>query len=654
MPFGAEWLPGSGTRFRLWAPACQRVDLLVEGQAPRPMIGLAEGWRELLLDEAGPGTLYRFGLPDGMKVPDPASRFQPRDVHGPSEVIDPAGYRWTDADWNGRPWHEAVLYELHVGAFTPEGTFRAALGKLGHLASLGVNTIEIMPIADFPGRRNWGYDGVLPYAPDSSYGRPDDFKALVEAAHARGISVLLDVVYNHFGPDGNYLSAYAPGFFTDRHKTPWGAAINYDGGHSRPVRDFAIHNALYWIEEFHLDGLRLDAVHAIMDDSEPDLLQELALRVRAAATDRPLHLILENEDNVASRLLRSDRARPDRYTAQWNDDVHHVLHVAASNEGSGYYVDYLGDTEKLGRALAEGFAFQGEVMPYRGRERGEPSASLPPDAFVAFIQNHDQIGNRAFGERIGAFAPAETVRAIAAVYLLSPQVPMLFMGEEWASAQPFPFFCDFEGDLADAVRNGRREEFARFPEFRDPAMRERIPDPLAEATFRSAKPRLGQGGERAALVRAGLVSAYPGNPACARSPARRPDGRDRRALPRRRPGRCRSSLAHSGRRRSGPRCQPQGCGRHRVRAPRGVSCSGPRARPWAIGLAHGRCAGRSSEERRSEAACDLSAPVQAGVRLRGRSRPGALPGPARHQPSVCLSLSEGPLRQPARLRHRRP
>ena len=487
MPFGARWVPGHGTQFRLWAPACDRVDLLIEGEAPRPMSAAAEGWHELVLQTAGPGTLYRFGLPDGSKVPDPASRFQPQDVHGPSEVVDPAAYGWADVAWAGRPWHEAVLYEMHVGAFTPEGTFRAAAGKLDYLARLGVNAIEIMPVGDFPGRRNWGYDGVMPYAPDSSYGRPEDFKALVEAAHARGISVLLDVVYNHFGPDGNYLWTYAPGFFTERHKTPWGAAINYDGQGSRPVRDFAIHNALYWIEEFHLDGLRLDAVHAIMDDSDPDLLEELVQRVRAATRDRPVHLILENEDNVSSRLLRADRARPDRYTAQWNDDVHHVLHVAASGEGSGYYADYLGDTEKLGRALAEGFAFQGEVMPYRGHERGEPSAVLPPDAFVAFIQNHDQIGNRAFGERIDAFAAPDAVRAIAAVYLLLPQVPMLFMGEEWASAQPFPFFCDFDGPLADAVRNGRREEFARFPEFRDPATRERIPDPLAEATFRSAK-----------------------------------------------------------------------------------------------------------------------------------------------------------------------
>ncbi len=486
MPYGAEWSPETGTRFRLWAPAHSQIGLVIEGEAPRAMRALDEGWHELTLPEAGPGTLYRFRLPDGLEVPDPASRFQPMDVHGPSQVIDPTAYQWQDASWQGRPWHEAVVYELHLGAFTPEGTFRAAIAKLDHLVSLGINTIEIMPVADFPGRRNWGYDGVLLYAPDASYGRPEDFKALVDAAHARGLSVLLDVVYNHFGPDGNYLSAYAPGFFTVRHHTPWGAAIDYDGPQSRPVRDFAIHNALYWIEEFNLDGLRLDAVHAIIDDSGLHLLREIAERVRAAAI-RPVHLVLENEDNGAALLRRNPDGEPEAYTAQWNDDVHHVLHVAASGENKGYYVAYTGDTEKLGRALAEGFAFQGERMDYRGSARGEASAFLPPQAFVAFLQNHDQIGNRAFGDRITAFAPPEAVRAVSAVYLLLPQVPMLFMGEEWGTRQPFPFFCDFSGDLADAVRKGRREEFKRFPEFRDAAMRERIPDPLAESTFVSAK-----------------------------------------------------------------------------------------------------------------------------------------------------------------------
>jgi malto-oligosyltrehalose trehalohydrolase len=487
MPHGAQWAAHIGTRFRLWAPAHTDIALAIEGRAPLPMEDIGNGWRERLVRDAGPGTLYRFRLPDGLLVPDPASRFQPCDVHGPSEVIDPTEYVWSDGAWAGRPWHETVLYELHVGAFTPEGTFRAAIGRLDHLASVGVNAVEIMPVGDFPGERNWGYDGVMPFAPDASYGRPEDFKAFVDAAHGRGISVILDVVYNHFGPDGNYLSLYAPGFFTERHHTPWGIAVNYDGAASRPVRDFAIHNALYWIEEYHLDGLRLDAVHAIIDDTTPHLLHELSVRARHATRNRPLHLILENEENAASRLLRSDEGQAERYTAQWNDDLHHVLHVAASGEGDSYYAEYLGDTEKLGRALAQGFAFQGQTMRFRGSPRGEPSGELPPTAFVSFNQNHDQIGNRAFGDRLNTYAPAEAVRAVSAVLLLMPQVPMLFMGEEWGATTPFPFFCDFAGALADAIRDGRREEFKHFPAFRDEAARDRIPDPTAASTFLSAK-----------------------------------------------------------------------------------------------------------------------------------------------------------------------
>ena len=406
---------------------------------------------------------------------DPASRYQPEDVHGPSEVVDPAAFAWTDLEWQGRPWKEAVLYEMHIGAFTPEGTFGAAVTKLDYLLELGVTAIEIMPVGDFPGRRDWGYDGALSYAPDASYGRPEELKALVDAAHARGLMVLLDVVYNHFGPEGSFLKAIAPQFFTERYKTPWGEAINMDGDGSGPVREYFIHNALYWIEEFHFDGLRFDAVHAILDDSPRHLLEELAERVRSAFPGDHVHLILENEENQASRLARDSTGRPRWYTAQWNDDLHHVLHVAVTGELAGYYGDYIGRPEKLGRALAEGFAFQGEVMPYRGGPRGEPSGALPPTAFVAFAQNHDQVGNRAFGDRLSAIASPEAVRAVGAVYLLLPQIPMLFMGEEWGAAQPFPFFCDFGPDLAQAVRKGRREEFARFPEFEDPAVRERIP-----------------------------------------------------------------------------------------------------------------------------------------------------------------------------------
>jgi malto-oligosyltrehalose trehalohydrolase len=445
-------------QFRLWAPACDRVELVLDGEpAPLKMKSASEGWHELTTPLARHGTRYRFRLPDGMLVPDPASRYQPEDVHGPSEVIDTATWQWSDTAWRGRPWREVVMYELHIGAFTAEGTFRSAIAKLDHLAQLGVTAIEIMPIVDFPGLRNWGYDGVLPYAVDSAYGRPEDFKTLVEAAHARGILMLLDVVYNHFGPEGNYLSLYAPRFFTDRHRTPWGPGLNFDGAGCRAVREFVIHNALYWLREFHLDGLRIDAVHAIFDDSPVHILEELAARVRSEITDRHIHLILENERNEPRWL------RHGLYTAQWNDAAHHVLHTAITGEDHRYYAKYVGDTHKLGRALAEGFVSGG---------RG-----LRSDAFIAFLQNHDQTGNRAFGERIGALAPAEAVRAAAAVYLLLPQIPMLFMGEEWNASTPFPFFCDFAGELAERVRQGRRAEFGYTV----------IPDPQSAETFASAK-----------------------------------------------------------------------------------------------------------------------------------------------------------------------
>jgi maltooligosyltrehalose trehalohydrolase len=486
MKFGAEILNGE-VRFRLWAPKVREVLVVLNGGPPLSMNRTPQGWHEILCPDCPAGTRYKFQLErGGLEVPDPASRYQPLDVHGPSEVIDPHRYAWLDGDWRGRPWEECVLYELHIGTFTTEGTFLGAIERLDWLAHLGVTAIEIMPVSDFPGTRNWGYDGVMLFAPDSSYGKPDDFKALIDAAHARGIMVLLDVVYNHFGPDGNYLPSYSP-VFTERHHTPWGAAVNFDSDGSQVVREFVIENARYWIEEFHLDGLRLDAVHAIKDDSTVHVLEEMSAVIRQLPIDRHVHLILENEENEASRLERNDRGEVIRYTAQWNDDLHHALHCAASGESSGYYGSYAGDTDRLGKALAEGFAYQGDFMAYRGSMRGEPSSHLSPTAFVSFMQNHDQVGNRAFGDRITAVAPEPAVRAIASIYLLLPQIPMLFMGEEFGADQPFPFFCDFEPELANRVRDGRRAEFARFPEFQDPARRELIPDPTSEQTFLSAK-----------------------------------------------------------------------------------------------------------------------------------------------------------------------
>jgi malto-oligosyltrehalose trehalohydrolase len=489
LPFGAEPVDG-GVRFRLWAPKAREAALVLEdGGSPRelPMAAEDRGWFALTTDAARIGSRYRY-LVEGLKVPDPASRHQPDDVNGPSEVIDPAAYDWRELPWHGRAWAEIVLYELHVGTFSESGDFAGVARRLDHLVALGVTAVELMPVADFPGARNWGYDGVLLFAPDSRYGRPEDLKRLVEACHERGLAILLDVVYNHFGPEGNYLHRYASAFFTERHRTPWGAAINFDGEGSAAVRRFYVENALYWLEEYRFDGLRFDAVHAILDDSRPDILTEIAETVRRRIADRPIHLILENDKNEARRLERGPGGRPRLYTAQWDDDVHHALRVVTSGQSGGYYADYADrPAERLGRALAEGFAYQGDASRYRdGEARGEPSAGLPPTSFVSFIQNHDQVGNDAFGTRLAKLAPPDAVRAAAAIYLLSPQIPMLFMGEEWGSTQPFAFFCDFEGDLAAAVREGRRREFAKFPEFQDEAARERIPDPTAPATFRAS------------------------------------------------------------------------------------------------------------------------------------------------------------------------
>ncbi len=493
MPFGAEVRGDGSVRFRLWAPAASNVDLCLQrhdGEALLPMTRKESGWFDLVTDLASPGSRYRFRIDRDIRVPDPASRYQPDDVHGASEVIDPGAWDWSDRDWRGRRWEEAVFYELHVGTFTSAGTFAGIVERLDYLVGIGVTAVELMPLADFPGGRNWGYDGVYGYAPDASYGRPEELKSLVEQAHARGLMVFLDVVYNHFGPEGNYLHRYAPLFFSERHHTPWGMAINFDGPGSRVVRDFFIHNALYWLEEYHFDGLRLDAVHAIADDSVPDILIELAEVVaQGPGRTRQVHLVLENDHNAAHYLARDKRSRPRWYVAQWNDDLHHALHVLTTRETSGYYIDYAdGPLRHLGRCLTEGFAYQGESSRYRsGASRGESSKGLPLTAFVAFLQNHDQVGNRAFGERITRMADEAAVRAVTAVLLLAPSPPLLFMGQEWGSRRPFLFFCDFGGDLAAAVTEGRWREFAHFPQFSDEAARRRIPDPNAIETFQQAK-----------------------------------------------------------------------------------------------------------------------------------------------------------------------
>ncbi len=488
MPFGA--LPdGEGAvEFRLWAPDQEAIGLVLDGaDQPLAMVRDGDGFFALSTERAAPGSRYRFRLADGMEVPDPASRFQPDDVHGPSEVIDPLAFEWRTPGWSGRPFEEVVLYELHLGTFSSEGSYDGLRKKLDHLEKLGVTAIELMPLADFSGQRNWGYDGVLPFAPDGAYGRPDNLKALIDACHERSLMIFLDVVYNHFGPDGNFLGLYAGGFFDDAVDTPWGPAIDYS---RRPVRDFALHNVLYWLEEYRFDGLRFDAVDQIRDESQCHILVEIAETARKKFEgEREVHLVLENDANLARLLPRDECWRPRLYDAQWNDDFHHVAHHVLTGEAGGYYADYAEDAvRKLAEALATGFVYQGQPSAYRdGERRGEPSAGLPPAAFVTFLQNHDQIGNRAFGERLTTLAEAAPLRALTAILLLAPQTPMLFMGEEWASRQPFRFFTDFRDELADAVREGRRREFGRFPEFADPAMRARIPDPNDLASFDASR-----------------------------------------------------------------------------------------------------------------------------------------------------------------------
>lgn len=475
--FGPAVTPG-GINFRLWAPAAKSVDLLA-GET-HAMTRRDDGWFETTVDGAKAGARYLFRIDGEIDVPDPASRFQPNDVAGPSEVIDPK-FDWRTTGWKGRPWHECVFMELHVGTFTSAGTYRGAIAELDRLAELGITAIELMPLSDFPGRWNWGYDGVLPFAPDSAYGRPEDLKALIDAAHQRGMMVFLDVVYNHFGPEGNFLGRYAPKFFTEA-QTPWGSAIDY---RVPEVRAFVVENVLHWLSDYRFDGLRFDAVHAIAEQGEPALLAEISQAAGrlASETGRHIHLVLENDDNIAKLLDPLADPPSGKYRAQWNDDYHHAWHGLLTGETTGYYKDYKNVERHLARTLAEGFAYQGELSVHRnGGPRGEASAHLPATAFVNFLQNHDQIGNRPLGERLSVLAKPKALEAALAITALSAAVPLFFMGDEWGATQPFPFFCDFKGDLAEAVRNGRKREFAEA--YADPSLD--VPDPLAEQTVKLA------------------------------------------------------------------------------------------------------------------------------------------------------------------------
>ncbi len=469
-------LADDGTTFRLWTPDRDHVMLEIADGDAVPMTREPEGWFSAKAP-AGAGARYRFRLADDLTVPDPAARAQDGGVHGWSVVVD-HDYDWRAADWRGRPWEEMVIQEVHVGTL---GGFAAVADYLPAIAELGITAIELMPVNAFGGTRNWGYDGVLPYAPAESYGTPDELKALVDRAHELGLAVFLDVVYNHFGPDGNYLGAYAKGFFHPEVDTPWGGAVAVD---QPQVHRYFVDNALMWLNEYRFDGLRFDAVHAIENDA---FLDAMAAELRDKIAGRHVHLVLENEGNDADRL------HPAAFDGQWNDDFHNVLHVLLTGETSAYYADFADrPAERLARCLGEGFIYQGEGSPnHDGKPRGKPSAHLSPTAFVAFLQNHDQIGNRAMGERLTVLADRRKLRAATALLLLGPEIPLLFMGDEQGSESPFLFFTDFHDELADAVREGRRKEFAKFAAFADPEAREAIPDPNAQETFERSRPQPG-------------------------------------------------------------------------------------------------------------------------------------------------------------------
>lgn len=482
MKLGAEYLGDGRCRFIVWAPLAQKVELHIVAPDERrvPMEKREQGYHHTLVEGVEPGCLYFYRLSEDKERPDPASRFQPQDVHGPSQVVEPY-FPWEDQGWSGLPLEEYIIYELHVGTFTPEGTFDAVIPYLEYLKELGVTAVEIMPVAQFPGDRNWGYDGVFPFAVQNSYGGPWGLKRLVDVCHRTGLAVVLDVVYNHLGPEGNYLWDYGL-YFTDRYRTPWGSAINFDGRHSDEVRRFFLENALYWITEFHIDALRLDAVHAIYDRSAQPFLQELAgaVRLRGQQLERRIFTIAESDLNDA-RLIQPREAGGYGMDAQWSDDLHHALHTLLTEERSGYYRDF-GSMELLARAYRDGYAYAGQYSHYRQRRHGNSPESRPARQFVVCSQNHDQVGNRMMGERLSQLVDLERLKLAAGVVLLSPYVPLLFMGEEYGEPAPFLYFIShLDPDLVESVRQGRREEFSPFAWQGEP------PDPQDLATFLQAK-----------------------------------------------------------------------------------------------------------------------------------------------------------------------
>lgn len=493
----------NGVEFRVWAPASERVDVLVYGpdaEAVHPLRAEADGWFRGTVEGIGAGARYKYRLDGADAFPDPASRSQPDGVHEPSAVVDPSAFRWTDDGWRGVPLDEMTIYEVHVGTATESGDFDGLVERLDEIAALGVTAIEPMPIAEFPGARNWGYDGVYLYAPDSAYGGPEAFRRFVDAAHARGLAVILDVVYNHLGPEGNYLHAVTGGrYFTDRHCTPWGDAIDYA---NPAVREFAIQNAIHWAREYHVDGLRLDATHAILDDSPRHVLREMQERVRAAlGPDRHFVFIAEDERND-ERVILSEGHGLD---AVWADDLHHQLRRHLAGDHEAYFADYTGSVDDIVRTLRQGWFYEGQHSENHGAPRGTPAGGLPPAAFVHVIQNHDQVGNRAMGDRLTETVTLPAYRAASALLLVSPYTPLLWMGQEWAASTPFQYFTDHPEALGKLVTEGRRKEFGKFSAFADPAVREKIPDPQAPQTFTRSRLKWE---ERDRAPHAGVLALY--------------------------------------------------------------------------------------------------------------------------------------------------
>lgn len=479
---GASYLGGGQCRFRVWAPFVNKVE--VHLFSPSEQIVLMDkdpgGYHEAVVKQLEPGALYRYRLDGNKERPDPASRFQPDGVHGPSQVIDQR-FCWSDARWAGLPLKDYVLYELHVGTFAPDGTFSAIIPHLDELKDLGITAVELMPVAQFPGNRNWGYDGVYPFAVQNSYGGPEGLSGLVDACHQRGLAVVLDVVYNHLGPEGNYLADFGP-YFTDSYKTLWGPAINYDGPYSDDVRRFFIENALHWLIDFRIDALRIDAVHGIFDSSAQPFLEELAFTVQehTERLNRQIYLIAESDLND-SRLIRSRKLGGYGLDAQWNDDFHHAVHTLLTSERSGYYEDF-GLCRDLATAFRDGFVYSGKYSRYRKRRHGNDARAIAPHRLVVFSQNHDQVGNRMLGDRLSALVSFEALKLAAGVVILSPFIPLLFMGEEYGETAPFPYFVSHSDPyLIESTRQGRRQEFAAFHWEGEP------PDPQDETTFLSAK-----------------------------------------------------------------------------------------------------------------------------------------------------------------------